>query len=73
MEKPSIEDVMNRHEDRIMGLKNVVGIGIGEKETGVPCILVFVGRRDPETERSIPRELDGYPVKIEEIGEVRAL
>jgi hypothetical protein len=73
MERPSIEDVMNRHEDRILGLKGVVGIGVGQSDSGEVFLLVFVEQRDLELEKNIPRDLEGYSVEIEVIGEVKAL
>ncbi len=73
MEKTSIEDVISRYEDQLMSIEGVVGVGIGETSTGEPCIKVYVIEKTPELEEVIPKELEGYTVEIEEVGEVKAL
>jgi hypothetical protein len=66
---------MRKHEERILRLANVTGIGIGE-ENGRPVIKVFVSRKLPEGELAqgqiVPKALDGYPTDVEEIGVVMA-
>ena len=42
-------------------------------DRGRPCILVMVAALTPELRRSIPGEIEGYPVRIEGTGEFRAL
>jgi ABC-type Na+ efflux pump permease subunit len=73
MEKPSIEDVISRYDDQLLSQEGVVGVGTGETSTGEPCIKVYVIEKTPELEEVIPKELEGYTVEIEEIGEVKAL
>ena len=73
MAKSSIEDVKNRYEEQLFGKEGVVGIGIGETSTGKPCIKVYVKEKTPKVEGVIPKELEGYTVEMEEIGEVKAL
>jgi len=36
-------------------------------------ILLLIARRTPQIEQRAPREIDGYPVVIQEVGTVRAL
>jgi len=70
-----ITAVMRRHEEEILRLANVTGIGIGEKD-GRPVIKVFVSVKLPEAElgddQIVPRTLDGCPTDVEEIGVVMA-
>ena len=70
-----ITTAMRSHEERILRLANVTGIGIGE-ENGRPVIKVFVSRKLPEgelaQEQIVPKALDGYPTDVEEIGVVMA-
>ncbi len=74
-DRVDITAAMREHEDRIMRLTNVTGIGIGEKE-GRPVIKVFVSLKLPEAELSqdqiVPRTLEGYATDVEEIGIVMA-
>jgi len=63
-----ITEVMRRHEEQILRLPNVTGIGIGEKDSQ-PVIKIFVSVMPSEVELSqVPRVLDGYPTDVEEIG-----
>ena len=70
------------HEADLMHKANVVGVGIGlrqreGKPTGEPAIVVSVTHKvsicqlDPED--VIPRELEGVPVDVQVVGELRAL
>ncbi|MCK4822555.1 hypothetical protein KA005_42720 [bacterium] len=73
MAKPSIEDAKNRSEEQFLGKNGVVGVGIGETATGEPCIKVYVEEKSPKEEKLIPKQLEGYKVEIEEVGELKAL
>ena len=70
-----ITTAMRKHEERILRLANVTGIGVGE-DKGRPVIKVFVSRKLPKSELSlseiVPTSLDGYPTDVEEIGVVTA-
>lgn len=68
----SIDAVLQEHTDELMAIPGVVGTAQGLCKNK-PCIIVFVTRKTAELEKKIPRELDGYPVELEETGEVRAL
>lgn len=72
MPEMTIEAVLKKHTGALMSLEGVVGTGQGLCE-GRDCIKVFVRQRTPELEQRIPSVIEGYPVAIEEIGEVRAL
>lgn len=71
----NIESVKTQHEDRLMQLPNVSGVGIGQRD-GNEVIKVFVTHKVPEStlreEEIIPRELDGHGVDVEEIGVITA-
>ena len=69
----SLTDVLAQHSPSLMALEGVVGTYEGLTEDGSPCVKVMVVRRTPELERKIPDELGGYPVVIEETGEIRAM
>jgi hypothetical protein len=68
-----IREVLAEHTPRLMAMPGVVGTAESALPNGKPSILVLVVKRTPELERSIPRELDGYPVVIEESGEIHAM
>lgn len=70
-----IESVLTKHEETVMRLPNVTGIGIGQKADKT-VIKVFVTRKLPESrlriDEIIPKTLDGYETDVEEIGDVTA-
>jgi len=70
------------YETELMRKANVVGVGIGlrqrgGKPTGEPAIVVSVTRKVPVSDLApgdvIPRELEGIPVDVQAVGELRAL
>lgn len=65
------------HEDRLMKLANVNGVGIGKDEhSGADVIVVFVTRKVPRDrlrdEDVVPEALEGVPVRVLAIGEPAA-
>jgi hypothetical protein len=72
MPAKAIERVLKEYTKELMSIAGVVGTGQGPCDDK-PCIKVFVVKETPEVEQKIPRMLEGYPVVIEETGEIRAL
>jgi len=68
-----IKTVMEAHVDSLMAIPGVVGVAIGELKDARPCILVLVVKKTAENGKLIPAEIEGYPVKIEESGEIRPM
>jgi hypothetical protein len=70
-----IESVKQKHEERLMRLPNVTGVGIGEK-AGKKVIKVFVTQKVPESdlraEEIVPKTLEGCGTDVEEIGVITA-
>jgi len=71
-----INDVLRRHEDRLMRLPNVVGVGIGEKD-GKPTIRVLVSRKLPagalRPDQLVPPLIEGCETDVMEVGTPAAL
>lgn len=72
MTAKSIEQVLKEHTEELMSIPGVIGTAQGLCE-GKSCIKVFVIERTPELDQELPDVLEGYPVMIEETGEIRAL
>jgi hypothetical protein len=66
-----IEDVQLRHEQQLMNIPGVTGVGIGE-QNGQPVIVIMVQQRTAELNKQLPKQLDGYGVKVEVSGEITA-
>lgn len=69
MPEITIDEAKRRHEDELLDLPNVTGVGIGERG-GKPVIKVFVTEQVPES--GVPASLEGYEVDVEEIGVIQA-
>jgi hypothetical protein len=70
------------HEADLMRKANVVAVGIGLRQrrgepTREPVIVVSVTHKVPLSQLApgdvVPRELDGVPVDVQAVGELRAL
>ncbi len=73
MQKKSIEEVMREHSDELMAIEGVVGFYQGKLDDGRDCITVMVIELNESLEELIPDELGGYPVVIEETGEIKPM
>jgi hypothetical protein len=67
----TVEQVLAKHEERLMAIPGVEGVGIGES-AGSPVIIVMVRRGATDMAQKLPSELGGYPVRVEVSGEVVA-
>ena len=72
MPERTIEQVVKEHTDEWMSIPGVVGTAIGQID-GNPCIQVLVVKKTDELTGKIPSEVEGFPLVIEETGELRAL
>lgn len=77
-----IRTVKQRHEKELLAKKNVVGVGIGFKETAGRktdrmSIVVMVEKKQPVTsldaEDAIPPEIEGIPTDVKAVGRIEAL
>lgn len=69
------------HEADLLAKANVLGVGVGmRRRKGEPtdevAVVVLVSRKVPAAQLApadlIPREIEGIPVDVLEVGEVRA-
>ena len=72
MQLKTIEQVQQEHTDAWMAVPGVVGTAIGQCK-GKPCILIFTTSSPEHIRRTIPSTVEGYPVVVERMGEIRAL
>jgi hypothetical protein len=67
-----INAVLRDHDKELMAIPGVVGVYVGLLEDDkTPCLKVMAVKKTPEFERRIPKNLEGYPVRIEETGIIR--
>jgi hypothetical protein len=67
----SIQQVLAAHTDSLMAVPGVVGTALGLCD-GAPCIKVFVTDTAAAARGRLPDRLEGYPVKVEVTGTMRA-
>jgi len=65
-------EVLRAHTPELMKIPGVVGTGEGEAK-GSPALVVMVSRRTSEVDRLVPKHLEGYPVEVRVVGDVRAM
>ena len=80
-----VRSVLKKHKNKLLSMKNVVGVGVGYKEsvaasTGGPPklgVVVLVKHKLPETELGaqhvVPKDLDGVVTDVIEVGDLRLL
>ena len=66
-----VVDVKNRHEQRLLAIDGVKGVGIGSTEIGDDAIILYL--RDSSVRERIPSEIEGIPIRPEITGEIDAL
>jgi hypothetical protein len=81
MEQAQVKQAKDLHKERILSKPNVVGVGLGYKETRGKktdelCVVALVRRKVPEAGLQpsdlVPREVDGIPTDVMDVGELRA-
>ncbi len=72
MSGKTIQQVQEEHTAAWMAIPGVVGTAIGQCE-GKPCILILTAANTEQVRRKIPATVEGYPVVVQYVGEVRAL
>jgi hypothetical protein len=63
-----INTARQRAAERLLGVKHVVGVGVGQEKQGEQYLVVLVERL-PHPE--LPESFEGYHVKVQVVGKVR--
>lgn len=69
---PSIQEVKAKHAEELMRRRGVLSVGIGRGPGGEPVIVIGVDRQHAETATSLPATLEGYTVRVELMGTIKA-
>jgi hypothetical protein len=69
---PSIKEIKKRHETRLLELPGVVSVGIGLNRNGQSVIIIGLDGPNAEIEGRLPSMLEGYPVEVRIIGDLKA-
>lgn len=60
-----------RHQERLLAIRGVTGVGVGRDADGRPAIRVYLSA--PGRRAAVPARLDGVPVAVRVTGAFRAL
>lgn len=69
---PSIYEVKKKYQDELMAKTGVVSVGIAKDADGTLAIIVGLDHERPDTVKTLPKELEGYPVRAQVIGTIKA-
>jgi hypothetical protein len=69
-----INDVLRAHDKELLTIPGVVGVYVAVlDDRKTPCLKVMLAQKSAETERAIPKMIEGYAVVVEVTGEIRPL
>ena len=69
-----INAVLADHDDELLAISGVVGVCVGlMPDQKTACLKVMLERKDPTLVRSLPRQLEGYPVVTEVTGPIKPI
>ncbi len=64
-----MEMLLASHEEELLAIEGVVGVGLGERPDGTPVVAVYVVSASSELRRRIPSTVEGVPTEVRESGE----
>ena len=67
----ALEHVKQDHEQELMAIDGVEGVGVGRNKIGDHAIIVYL--RDEGAKKRIPSDIAGYPVEMIVTGPIDAL
>jgi hypothetical protein len=68
-----INEVIKVYSDSLMAIPGVVGLYHGLDDEGRSCLKVMVNKKTPEIVRRMPKQIEGFPVVIDETGEIKPM
>lgn len=66
----AVEQVKQSHEQQLMAIEGVEGVGVGRNSIGNDAIIVYV--RTEDAQKRVPRTIGGYPVETKVTGIIDA-
>ncbi len=69
-QSPRSVRIKDKHEDSLLAIDGVVGVGVGSDDSGADVILVYL--RDAAAAFELPKQLDGIDVVPVVSGEINA-
>ena len=63
------ESVLAAHEEELLAIEGVVGLGLRTRPDGTPCLALYVSQDTSELRRRIPKTVDSLPTEVIESGD----
>lgn len=73
VDRPDIMSVVDAHAPRLIAIEGVAAIAVGALDSGEPCVRIYVVELTDSLRAQLPQTLEGWPVDVEESGEIRPL
>jgi len=73
MPRTDITTVVDMHAPQLMAIPGVTAVAVGELAPGEPCVRIYVDEVTDDLRAQLPTTLEGWPVDVEESGEIRPL
>lgn len=71
--QPSIQEIKQQHQARLLALPGVVSVGIGQDSKGKPAIVIGLDKVRTETEAEIHKTLGNTHVIVQIVGTIKPL
>jgi hypothetical protein len=68
-----IREIKKKYEKTWLSIKEIVAVGIGETSEGSLGIIISVKDDAGKYKNQIEQNIEGVPIEIQEIGEIKAL
>jgi len=73
VDRPDIMAVVDAHAPELIKVPGVTAVAVGALDSGEPCVRIYVKTLTDELRAKLPKTLDGWPVDVEESGEIKPL
>jgi hypothetical protein len=65
------QDVKSRHSSELLTMPGVSGVGVEKDQDGQFFIALYLDSDDPGIQQQLPKDLEGFPVKLIRSGPFR--
>ncbi|NOZ61851.1 MAG: hypothetical protein GXO74_09225 [Calditrichaeota bacterium] len=72
-EMEKISRALNKHSAALVQIPGVSGVYIGQNDADEFVICIMIEQKTDALMEKLPEQLDGFPVEIEETGEIKPM
>ena len=71
--RADVNVVLKAYAPELMAIEGVTAVAVGKLDSGEDCVRIYVVKLTDELRAQLPATLEGWPVDVEESGEIRPL